>query len=173
MQPQRFTQPLRPRRFCRPYRMGKRAKGEKPCGAAKLSRSAGRFQVILGFARFVSGSIWRRRQSAGRGRRWRMHMQPDLFRRRVLVAAGAPALFSLRNLFVHEPLQGWEAIEADSFAQARFIMQHHPCDVVLVNEDLFQRERNQGLSWLMQAHEAPLIVLAGDTAQMVAQAYEQ
>ncbi len=99
-------------------------------------------------------------------------MMLDMPRRRVLVAAGPAAIFSLRDLFSCPPLMHWEPVEADSFAKARFVMQHHPCEIMLVNEDLYQHEGDQALDWLTQTRAAPLIFLAGDKPSTVAQAYQ-
>ncbi len=92
--------------------------------------------------------------------------------RRVLVTAGANAVFPIRDLFCKSPLNEWEAVEADSLMRARFVMQHHPCDVLLVNDDIYQQEGEQGLSWLRPPH-VPVVILAGNRAQTVAQAYQE
>src|SRR5262245_13182053 len=100
-------------------------------------------------------------------------LHADRPRRRVLVVAGASAVFSLRNLFAQDPLMAkWEPVEAESLARARFVMQHHPCELAIVHDDLLAREREQALSWLKRDHDTPLIVLAGDKGPMVAQAYQ-
>jgi GGDEF domain-containing protein len=107
-------------------------------------------------------------------------MHAELPRRRVLVAGGPSALFALRNLFSAEPLRLFEPVEADSFARARFVMQHHPCELMLVNDDLFLRELERTsraapsaevLSWLVRPRDLPVLVLTGEEGPVVAQAY--
>jgi diguanylate cyclase (GGDEF)-like protein len=82
-------------------------------------------------------------------------------RRRVLIAAGPGANEPLRHLFCKDPLDAWDILEADSFSRARFLLQHDPCDVLLVNCDLFEREGGQGLAWLAWQRETPVVFLAG------------
>src|SRR5712664_4167882 len=89
-------------------------------------------------------------------------MHADMPRRRVLVAAGASAVFALRNLFSDPLMMKWEPVEADNVTRARFIMQHHPCEVVLLNDDLFALEGEQALAWLAHGRQVPVIVLAAD-----------
>lgn len=109
-------------------------------------------------------------------------MRSELPRRRVLVAAGPSALFAMRNLFASEPLRLWEPVEADGFSRARFIMQHHPCEVVLMNDDLFLREvektsealrTGEVLTWLVRPRDLPVILLTAEEGPLVARAYAQ
>ena len=93
--------------------------------------------------------------------------------RRVLLATGAKAGEPLRELFNEEPLNAWKILEADSFSQARFVLQHDPCDVLVVNEDLLASEGGQGLGWLAWNQETPIVYLAGSSAEMMRKAYEQ
>src|SRR5688572_3697543 len=102
-----------------------------------------------------------------------MPMSVDMSRRRVLVAAGASAVFSLRDLFAHEPLRRFESVEADSLTRARFVMQHHPCDLMLVHEDIMHRAGDQGLAWLRQGRDVPLIFVGAERPQTFAQAYRE
>ncbi len=93
--------------------------------------------------------------------------------RRVLIAAGPGANQSLQQLFSAEPFKGWETLEADSFSRARFVLQHDPCDLLLVNDDLLEREGGQGLAWLAQQRETPILCLAGSAPEIFQKAYEQ
>jgi len=93
-------------------------------------------------------------------------------RRRVLIAAGTKAAESLRHLFAAEPLDQWDTLEADSFSRARFLLQHDPCDVVVVNDDLYEREGGQGLAWLAWQGEPPIVFLGGPSALHFQKAYE-
>jgi PleD family two-component response regulator len=100
-------------------------------------------------------------------------MSPEPQRRRVLVAARPAEECALSELFTREPLSGWQPLQTQSFAQARFTLQHTTCDVVLVDEGLYGAEGPDGLAWLVQQKEAPLVFLAGAEAETSARAYEQ
>jgi diguanylate cyclase (GGDEF)-like protein len=90
--------------------------------------------------------------------------------RRVLVAACASEAALFRALFAQDPLSGWQPLTADSFAEARFVLQHNPCDLVLVDEGLCSQEDPGGLAWLACQHEVPVILMAGAAAQDITQA---
>jgi hypothetical protein len=93
-------------------------------------------------------------------------------RRRVLIAAGPEIDGTLKQLFSRDPLDGWETLQADSFSRARFLVQHDPCDLLLINDDLYEREGGQGLAWLAWQREAPVVFLAGSSAAHFQKAYE-
>lgn len=93
-------------------------------------------------------------------------------RRRVLIAAGSQASEAIRAIFTNELREQWEAVEADSFSRARFVLQHDPCDLLLVNDDLYHREGGQGLAWLASQRETPVVFLAGASAVHFQKAYE-
>jgi GGDEF domain-containing protein len=99
-------------------------------------------------------------------------MPLDSERRRVLIAAGPGANEPLRHLFCKDPLDSWDILEADSFSRARFLLQHNPCDVLLVNCDLFEREGGQGLAWLAWQRETPVVFLAGLASTHFQRAFE-
>jgi len=80
-------------------------------------------------------------------------------RRRVLIAASQGWDREFHELFARDPLDQWEVATADSFSRARFLVQHNPCDIVLVHEDVFEREGPQGLSWLAWQKTAPIVFL--------------
>jgi PleD family two-component response regulator len=82
-------------------------------------------------------------------------------RRRVLIAAASGERESLGALFACGEVEGWEAHEADSFEQARFLLQHDPGHVLLVDESLYRTEGSEGLAW-MAAQQVPLVFLAGE-----------
>jgi GGDEF domain-containing protein len=100
-------------------------------------------------------------------------MPLELERRRVLVAARAAEEEALRPLFAAEVMAGWEPVEADSFHRARFTLQHTACDALLVDEGLYCAEGPEGLAWLAQQQDVPMIFLAGSEAEVCTQAYEQ
>jgi GGDEF domain-containing protein len=93
-------------------------------------------------------------------------------RRRVLVAAGASDESLLRALFTQDPLRGWDILAADSFEEARFILQHNTCDLLLVDEGLYNQQGPDGLAWLARQREVPVVFLAGATPDKITRAYE-
>jgi diguanylate cyclase (GGDEF)-like protein len=90
--------------------------------------------------------------------------------RRVLIAAGEAAQAPLGELFVRGLVPGWQPMTAESFERARFLLQHDPCDVLLVDESLYVRESPQGLAWLADQAEAPVVLLSAPAADLVAAA---
>ncbi|MCS7047273.1 MAG: diguanylate cyclase [Gemmataceae bacterium] len=93
-------------------------------------------------------------------------------RRRVLLAAGADRLTDLRALFTDDRLATWDALVADSLSHARFIVQHHPCDLLLVSSDMLGEEHRSGLNWLIFQSQAPMLMLADDQPGPYARAFE-
>ena len=100
-------------------------------------------------------------------------MLRDHERHRVLVAARPTEEGALRPLFASDALAGWEPVEADSFQRARFTLQHTACDVLLVDEGLYHAEGAEGLEWLTQQEDLPMIFLGGSEAEVCRQAYER
>jgi PleD family two-component response regulator len=96
----------------------------------------------------------------------------DSERRRVLIAAGPGADRTLRELFSRDPLDRWDTLEADSFSRARFVLQHDPCDLLLVSDDLYEREGGQGLAWIVWQRETPVVFLGEASAVRFQKAYE-
>jgi GGDEF domain-containing protein len=94
-------------------------------------------------------------------------------RRRVLLAARPTETAGLRALFEQPPLDRWEMLDADSVERARFLMQHDPCDILLVDEGLYHTAGPEGLAWLARQREAPTLFLTGMEADTLADAYEQ
>lgn len=80
-------------------------------------------------------------------------------RRRVLIAASQGWEREFQALFAKEPLDQWEVAVADAFSRARFLVQHNPCDLLLVHEDVFEREGPQGLNWLAWQKNVPVVFL--------------
>src|SRR5260370_39505661 len=79
----------------------------------------------------------------------------------------------MQELFSQAPLDAWEPILAESFLQARFILQHNACDVALVHEDLSQREGGQSLAWFSREPQVPVVFLTSYRAETMTQAYAQ
>src|SRR5260370_14893486 len=70
-------------------------------------------------------------------------------------------------------MTGWEAVEADSSHRARFTLQHTACDVLLVDEGLYFAEGPEGLAWLAQQKDVPMVFLGGSEAEVCTLAYER
>ena len=102
----------------------------------------------------------------------RSSMQLENERRRVLIATGMGNDLALQGLFACPPLNQWDVSEADSFSRARFLLQHDPCDLLVINDDLYEREGGQGLAWLAGQRETPVVFLAGPSAVHFHKAYE-
>ncbi len=99
-------------------------------------------------------------------------MGVDLERRRALVAATRANRTPLCDLFAAGRVEGWEACEAESFEEARFVLQHDPCDVLVVDHSLYRPEDSAGLSWLAGQQQAPVTFLAGPDASLITNALE-
>lgn len=80
-------------------------------------------------------------------------------RRRVLLAASQGWEREFQELFARDPLDQWEVAVADSFSRARFLVQHNPCDLMVVHEDVLEREGAQGLAWLSWQKNVPVVFL--------------
>jgi diguanylate cyclase (GGDEF)-like protein len=92
--------------------------------------------------------------------------------RRVVLAASADAREHLQQLFGQEVLAGWEAQPVASFAQARFLVQHEPVDLLVVDEGLYLSEGPEGLAWLTAQRQAPVVFLAGPVPEAVVRALD-
>jgi DNA-binding NarL/FixJ family response regulator len=99
-------------------------------------------------------------------------MKNERERKRVLIGTGAENQSMFRDLFRRDPLDRWVTLEAESFSRARFVLQHEPCDVLVVNDDLYQREGGQGLAWLAWQREVPVVLLVGQSPETYARAYQ-
>jgi GGDEF domain-containing protein len=99
-------------------------------------------------------------------------MVADVERRRVVVAAVPEERAALCELFARGHLEGWEAAEADSFEQARFLLQHDPGDVLLVDHSLYRPEDRDGLDWLAAQQQAPVTFLAGPDPAVLADVFD-
>jgi hypothetical protein len=81
--------------------------------------------------------------------------------RRVLVAAAPGVRPPYSDLFAGELLKGWSALTADSYEQARFVLQHQACDVLVVDESVYRGENVEAFAWLARRSQLPLLLLAG------------
>lgn len=98
-------------------------------------------------------------------------MTPQIERRALLLAVTADQRESLRRPFAQGLVPGWQTVEADSFEQARFLLQHESCDVVLV-DGLCADESDPGLVWLASQREAAVVLLSDPVAERIAAAME-
>src|SRR4051812_50175279 len=87
-------------------------------------------------------------------------MAAALDRRRVLLVSDVAERVTLRQLFTHESLASWEVLEASSFDQAHFVLQHDTCDVLLVDEGLFSSTAHEGLARIKSVRDVPWVLLA-------------
>lgn len=95
-----------------------------------------------------------------------------LEKRRVLLAAQTENRASLKSLFQRRQLEDWEVVEAESFTQARFVLQFEPCEVLLIHQDLLDSEGGQGLSWLVWNRHLPVVFLSAHGGEGATRAYE-
>jgi GGDEF domain-containing protein len=98
-------------------------------------------------------------------------MPMDLERRRIVLAARPCEAGCLRGQFTQAPLDKWDVIDADSFERARFLLQHNPCDILVVDEGLYHDAGALGLAWLAGQREVPIIFMTAMEPDVVAQAY--
>jgi DNA-binding NarL/FixJ family response regulator len=96
----------------------------------------------------------------------------NIDRRRVLLLARPTEARELHDLFAADVLKTWEPLEADTVERARFMVQHNPFDVLIVDENLYQQAGPTGLAWLAQQHDAPTVFLTGQDPQIIVAAYE-
>ncbi len=90
--------------------------------------------------------------------------------RRVLIAVAATARAALAELFTRDVFQAWSVLAADSFDQARFVLQHQGCDVLLIDESLYHGENPEAFAWLTRQSQLPLLLLARTDPSLVADA---
>ena len=78
---------------------------------------------------------------------------------RILVTVSKAREGEIKALFERDPLGNWEPLFADGFSKARFILQHSPCDALLVHEEMLERDPIQGLAWLCWRKDYPVVFL--------------
>ena len=84
--------------------------------------------------------------------------------RRVLIVAAPPETDRLSELFLDISLLDWETREAGTPEQARFMLQHDRCDVVLLDETLSCQEDQDEISCLAGQCRRPVLLLAESDA---------
>ena len=100
-------------------------------------------------------------------------MPAVLERRRVLLASRAPDRQGLQAQFDAGLFPGWDAVEADGLERARFILQMEPCDVLVLDADLYRNGGDDALSWLGGPDRTPVLLLADGTPGLVVEALSQ
>src|SRR5258708_1533645 len=100
-------------------------------------------------------------------------MTAHLEHRRVLLAGTDRERKAWRGLFTSAALAGWDAVEADGLARAHFTLQTQACDVVLVGGGLLRPATAEGLAWLAQRSEAPVLLLADEAPKVIVDALAQ
>src|ERR1700688_4301362 len=100
-------------------------------------------------------------------------MPAVLERRRVLLASRAPDRKGLQAQFDAGLFPGWEAVEADGLERARFILQMEPCDVLVLDADLYRAGDPDALSWLGGRDQTPVLFVADVTPGLIAEALGQ
>jgi GGDEF domain-containing protein len=95
-----------------------------------------------------------------------------LEQRRVLLVGGAVERGRLLSLFQSGQLPGWEPMEADSFERARFVLQMELCDVLVLDSGLLADGDYDGVSWLAQQDETPLLLLADTEPERIVAALQ-
>ena len=68
---------------------------------------------------------------------------------------------------------GWDAVEADGLERARFMLQMEPCDVLVLDADLYRTAATDALSWLGGPDQTPVLFLADVTPGLVVEALSQ
>ncbi|HYV39638.1 MAG TPA: hypothetical protein VE988_28375 [Gemmataceae bacterium] len=99
-------------------------------------------------------------------------MPVEVERRRILLAARPPEAKELHTLFADPCLDRWDILDADSFERARFLLQHNPCDILLVDESLYHSAGRAGLAWLARRQDPQTVFLTGMDPDTIALAYE-
>jgi diguanylate cyclase (GGDEF)-like protein len=97
----------------------------------------------------------------------------DFERRCVLIAAAPVEAPVLRQPFAAGRVPGWEARTADTFERALFLLQHDVCDALLLDETLSGGDGGNGLIWLANQREAPVLFLSAPVPGTITAALER
>jgi GGDEF domain-containing protein len=84
-----------------------------------------------------------------------------------------PEAVVLRQPFADNRVPGWEARTADTFERALFLLQHDACDALLLDESLSGGDGGNGLIWLANQREAPVLFLSAAVASTITAALER
>ena len=97
-------------------------------------------------------------------------MPSILEHRRVLLASSSPERSLLLAQFDAGLYPGWELICADRLEHARFVLQMEPCDVLILDSELYRTADSDAISWLGGSHQTPVLFLADVTPGLVTEA---
>ena len=97
-------------------------------------------------------------------------MPAILERRRVLLAGLGPERDALLAQFDGGLFPGWEAAAAEGVERARFILQMEPCDVLLLDAELYRGGDPAALGWLGGPDRTPILFLADETPGLLVEA---
>ena len=100
-------------------------------------------------------------------------MPPTLERRRVLLAGLGTECDALKAQFDAGLFPGWEAVAADGVERARFVLQMEPCDVLVLDADLYRGSDPAVLAWLGGPDRTPVLFLADGAPGLVVEALGQ
>jgi len=87
-------------------------------------------------------------------------MATQLDRRSLVLASDHKDRWALRALLEAPDFSSWEVHEASSIEQARFVLQMEPCDVLLLDSDLYRGGDPAAVSWLATQQRAPVLLLS-------------
>ncbi len=100
-------------------------------------------------------------------------MPSILERRRVLFAGFSLERAILLGQFDAGLYPGWEALGADRIEQARYVQQMEPCDVLVLDSELYRTSDPDALSWLRGSDGTPILFLADATPGLMMEALIQ
>jgi diguanylate cyclase (GGDEF)-like protein len=98
-------------------------------------------------------------------------MMVDCERRRVLLVGSIEGRRELLEAFTGKLFEAWDTVQASSFLHARFVAQHQPCDVVLVDERALYGDEPV-FSWLAAHQRAPMLLLSDAGVEKATSALE-
>jgi diguanylate cyclase (GGDEF)-like protein len=99
---------------------------------------------------------------------------PSIFeQRRVLFAGFSLERATLLAQFDAGLYPGWEAVAADRLEQAHFVLQMEPCDVLVLDSELYRASDLDGPVWLDGPDQTPVLLLTDVTPGLVAEALLQ
>ena len=93
-----------------------------------------------------------------------------LDRRRVLVAGFGRERDALMAQFDAGLFPGWDALASDGLERARFMLQMEPCDVLLLDAELYRAAEPAAVTWLGGPDRTPVLLLADPTPGLVVEA---
>jgi diguanylate cyclase (GGDEF)-like protein len=97
-------------------------------------------------------------------------MDTQLDQRSLVLASDHHDRRALRALLEAPVFDSWQVHEADSIERARFVLQMEPCDVLLLDADLYRGGDPASVSWLATQQRAPVLLLSEPEAGVVVSA---